>query len=83
MSNLEFEARRDFYVPYGYAHITTFIYNVSRTGEIYIGSFSYEDFTPYSTNNALIIEIERAGYAYVDRFFQNINGHVTSWMQNS
>ena len=78
MSGLEFEARRDFYVPYGYAHITSSIFSVRETGNIYIGSFSYEDSPPYSTDNALIIEIKRAGYSYVNRYYQNINGDVTS-----
>ncbi len=81
VSDLEFEARRDFIVPNGYAHITSRIYSVYETGNMYTGSFSYEDFTPYSTDNALIIEIERAGYSYIDRYYQNINGDVTSWMR--
>lgn len=80
MTNLEYEARRDFYVPNGYAHITSRIYAVYETGDIYAGAFSYEDFTPYSTDNALIIELKRAGYSYINRFYQNINGNVTSWM---
>ena len=57
MANLEYEGRRDFYVPNGYAYISTSIFNVMRTGDIYTGAFSYEDFIPYSTNNALIANV--------------------------
>lgn len=46
-----------------------------------MGNFSYKDrLSSYSTNNALIIEVKRAIYTYVDRYYQNINGNVTSWM---
>lgn len=80
MTDLQYEERRDFIVTGGYAHITTSISSVYETGNIYTGSFSYQDSTPYSTDNALIIELERASYMYVDRYYQNINGDVTSWM---
>lgn len=81
MSDLTYEETREFTIPHGHAYVKTKIYQVYETGNIYTGFFSYQDSTPYSTDNALIIELERAGYTYVDRFYQNINGDVTSWMR--
>lgn len=80
MTDLTYEERRDFIVSNGYAHITTSIYNVYETGDMYIGNFSFTGNTSYSTNNALIVEITRAGYSYLDRYYQNIVGNVTSWI---
>lgn len=80
MSNLQYKGRRDLYVPNGYGHITTSIYSVYETGSMYTGSFLYTGSPSYTTNNALIIEITRAGYSYLDRYYQNVYGNVTSWM---
>ena len=33
----------------------------------------------YISVYTLIIEIEKAGYSYIDHYYQNINGNVTSW----
>ncbi len=81
MGNLEYEGIRNFYVPNGYAHITTSVFDVLETGNIFRASFSYQDSVPYSTENALVIEVLRARYSYVDRYYQNNNGSVTSWMR--
>lgn len=81
MTNLTYKDRRDFHVDYGYAHITTSIYNVYETGKIYIGHYRYKGIAHYFTDNALIIELKKAGYTYVDSYYQNINGHVTNWMK--
>lgn len=81
VSDYSYEYKRELVVPKGYGYFKTSISRVYDTGDMFIGNFSYEDrLSSYSTNNALIIEVKRAIYTYVDRYYQNINGNVTSWM---
>lgn len=81
VSDYSYEYMRELIVPYGFGYYKTSISKVYDTGDMFIGDFSYNDrISSYSTNNALIVEIKRATYTYIDRYYRNYNGDVDSRM---
>lgn len=77
ITDLKWEEHETWYLPLGYSARDMEIDNITSKGT-YIGSFSSS--APYSTDNALLIKVDRGSYLYFNSYYRNDMGDVVHIM---
>lgn len=73
LNKLKWEEHETWYMPSGYSGRDMAI-TMTKAKAIYTAAFSSSK--PYSTNRALLVEVEQGSWLYMNSYYKNVNGDV-------